>query len=163
VKDLIEKLIQCLREETAHYRNISVLAGQQKEILVSGKVEVLPNNVRLEEKEVFALGPLVAQRNQLLKDMAKSMGVGTLTLTEAIQRAPIEIVEELKKAVMDLVQAARSLEDINQGNERLLKNALSYVDFTLKLVADGGKRKAFFPSATIVNEERKSSFVDKVV
>jgi hypothetical protein len=162
MKDLIDQLIKCLLQETEHYRTIAILAEQQTELLMAGKVEVLPNNVRLEEKEVFALGPLIAQRNQLLKDIAIANGLKSITLTEAIQKTPIEIVEEFKKTVIDLVRAAKKLEDINRGNEKLLNNALSYVEFTLRLIADGGKRKSFFPSVTAA-EEKKSSFVNRIV
>jgi hypothetical protein len=162
MREWYTQLIECLKKETAHYRNISVLARQQKDLLVAGDVDVLPANVRLEEKEVFALGPLIARRNDLLKEIAASLGLKNINLAEAVQKAPVEVVEEFKAAVMDLVQSARGLEDINRGNEKLLKNALSYVDFTLKVIADGGKKKTFY-SASSGAEEKKSTFVNRVV
>ncbi len=162
MRELYIQLIDCLRTEAGHYRNISVLAGQQKELLVAGDVDVLPANVRLEEKEVFALGPIIARRNDLLKGIAASLGLKSVSLSEAVQKAPVEMVEEFKKAVMELVQTARSLEAINRGNEKLLKNALSYVDFTLNVIADGGKRKTSYSSSSGA-EEKKSTFVNRVV
>ena len=159
--DLIFLMVECLKRETDCYIRLAGISTDQKELLIEGSVELLPENVRAEEKVVFALGPIIAERNALLSKMAKVLGLKTIDLTEAVRKAPLEAVEELKKAVMDLVRSAKRLEEINRGNEKLLNNALSYVDFTLKLVAGGGKRKSFSPSLT--KEEKKSSFVNKIV
>ncbi len=159
--DLFQSLIHCLSEEAARYRALKVFAEQQKELLVAGNTDVLPDNVRLEEKEVFALGPIIARRNECLNRLAKGFGLKTLNLTEALQRAPMEIIEELKKATIELVRSAKGLEETNQGNEKLLQNALAYVNFSLKVIASGGKKQAFAP--TVKTEENKPSFVNRVV
>lgn len=159
--ELIKSLIECLKQETERYRNLALLAERQKELLIVGDMDLLKENVRLEEKEVFALGPLIAQRNESLKKLAKLHKVPFLSLADALQKSPVEVIEEFKKAVIELVQAARKLDGINQGNEKLLNNALSYVNFTLKAIAKGGKKKVFSPSSTM--GEQKSSFVNRVV
>jgi flagellar biosynthesis/type III secretory pathway chaperone len=161
MNELIRSLIECMKKETAHYRKLVVLAEQQKDLLVAGKVDSLTENIRLEEKEVFALNPLIAERKELLAQMAKLHQLKAMGLDEAVKRCPIEEIEDLKKAVMELVQSARHLEEMNQGNEKLLNNALSYADFTLKLIANGGKKKNVSPLLT--TEEKKSSFVDRVI
>jgi flagellar biosynthesis/type III secretory pathway chaperone len=161
MNELIQLLIECLKEEAGHYRKLMQLAEQQKELLIDGKTDVLPENVRLEEKEVFALGPLIARRNELLTQMGKLHQLKTLSLTDALQRVPVEFIEEFKKAVIELVQTAKRLEEANQRNEKLLQNALSYVNFTLKIIANGGKKQAFSPSATL--EEKKSSYINRIV
>ncbi|SRR5260221_13749256 len=161
MNELIQSLIECLKEEAARYRKLTELAEQQKELLVAGKTDVLPENVRLEEKEVFALGPLIARRNELLTQMGKAYHLKSLSLTDALQKAPVECIEDFKKAVIELVQSAKRLEETNQGNEKLLQNALSYVNFTLKIIANGGKKQAFSPSITM--EEKNSSIVDRTV
>jgi len=161
MKEIILELIDCLRQETARYRNLAQLAGQQKDILVAGRVETLPAHVRLEEKEVFALGPLIAKRNELLGKMAKSLGLKNLSLTEALKRSPVEFIEDFKKAVIELIRSAKQLEQANKTNEKLLDNALSYVQFTLKIIANGGKKRTSYPSVKV--EENKSTFVNRVV
>ena len=161
MNDLIQLLVQCLKDEAAHYRKLTVLADGQKDLLMAGKTDQLPENVRLEEKEVFALNPLIGKRNDLLAQMAKGYRIKTLSLAEAIKRAPVELVEELKSAVIELVQSAKRLEETNQTNEKLLKNALSYVNFTLKIIANGGKKKAFSPSVTL--EEKTPSIINRIV
>lgn len=159
--ELIQSFIDCLKQETECYRKLAILAERQKELLIVGDMELLKENVRLEEKVVFALGPLTAQRNQFLKQLAKLHKVPSLSLSEALQKSPVEVIEEFKKAVIDLVRSARALDEINKGNEKLLNNALSYVNFTMKIIANGGKKNAFSPSLT--PGEKMSSFVNRVV
>ena len=159
--EFFQSLITCLNEEAGRYRHLKTLAEKQKELLVEGKTDVLPENVRLEEKEVFALGPIIAQRNEWLGKLAKGYGLKTLSLNEALKRAPVEIIEELKKSMIELIQSAKALEETNQSNEKLLQNALAYVNFTLKVIANGGKKQAFAPS--VKTEESSSSFVNRIV
>jgi len=161
VIELLNNLLEVLREETTRYRNLKLLAEQQRELLVAGRVESLQDNVRLEEKEVFVLGPLVAKRNELLGKLAKTHRVASIDLKEVLKRAPVEIVEDLKKAVVDLGRSARDLENVNKGNEKLLNNAMSYVNFSLKVITSGGKKQAFRPSAS--TEGKGPSLVDRVV
>lgn len=161
MNELFQTLIDCLKTETQHYKNLFNLAESQRELLMAGKVEALPENVRLEEKEVFALGPLSGRRNDVLKKLAQFYRLQKISLTELIAKCPIEIVEELKKAVVELTQAAKKLEEFNQRNEKLLNNALSYVNFTLKILADGGKKKSFYPGRDVNTTKR--SFVNRMV
>ncbi len=163
MKDLIRSLIECLKKETEHYRKLGVLAIQQKELLVSSKVDSWKDNFRLEEKEVFALNPLIGERNELLAKIAKANGMKTIDLEGVLKKCPIEEVEDFKTSVIELIGAAKSMEETNKGNEKLLNNALSYVNFTLKIIKTGGKKKSFSPSLKLTSEENRPSFVNRVV
>lgn len=162
MNELILSLIDTLRREAEHYRKLAVLADHQRELLVAGKMESLPENLRQAEKEVFALGPLSAGRTELLSKIAQAHQLKKMSLSEAVQRCPVEQVEEFKATVMELVRSAKKLEEINQTNEKLLGNALSYVNFTLRLIRNGGKIKKTSP-AFRTQEETKPSFVNRVV
>jgi hypothetical protein len=161
--EFIRSLIECLKKEAERYRKLEVLAAQQKDVLVAGNLDAIRENIRLEEKEVFALNPLVAERNELLSKIAKTHDVKMIDLEGVLKKCPIDQVEDFKKAVIELVRGAKRLEGINKGNEKLLKNALSYVDFTLKIINDGGKKKSFYPSLTPKTEENSPSLVNRVV
>jgi hypothetical protein len=161
--ELIRSLIECLKKETERYRKLEVLAIQQKDLLIAGKMEALNENIRLEEKEVFALNPIVGERNELLGKIAKLNDMKIMDLEGVLKKCRLDQIEDFKKAVIELVQGAKRLEEINKGNEKLLKNALSYVDFTLKIINNGGKKKTFYPSLVPAPEENKASLVDRVV
>lgn len=161
MNELVLLLIESLNQETGCYRRLAVLADQQRGLLVEGKAEALPENLRLEEKEVFALGPLVAERNDLLGKMAKLQQLKKMDLSDALKKCPPEQAESLRKAVAELAGSAKKLEEINQINEKLLGNALSEVNFTLRLIRSGGKAKTLAAPPTA--EEKKSSFVNRVI
>ncbi len=159
----MRSLISCLKKETEHYRNLAILAAQQKDLLVAGKADSWKENFRLEEKEVFALNPLVGERNELLSKIAKANGLKTIDLEGVLEKCPIEAVEDFKTAVIELIQAAKHTEEINKGNGKLLKNALSNVNFTLKIIKNGGKKRSFSPALKLTSEENRPSFVNRVV
>ncbi|SRR5579871_1999876 len=161
MNDLVLSLIENLNQEAGHYRRLAVLADQQRELLVAGNIEALPENLRLEEKEVFALGPLVAERNDLLSKMAKLNQLQKMGLSDALEKCPPERSGDLRKAVAELVGAARKLEEINRVNEKLLGNALSEVNFTLRLIRSGGKARTL--AAPTTAEEKRPSFVNRVI
>jgi hypothetical protein len=137
--DLFQELADRMNAEAGCYRQLVVLAGRQKELLVAAQIQELPVNVRLEEKQVFILGPLVARRNELLKQIAQSLGMKSMSLSQAMEKAPNEVAKQFNESVLALVESAKRLEAVNQGNDKLLKNALSYVQFTLKAISAGGR------------------------
>ena len=160
MNELFLSLIECLKEETACYRRLSLLAEAQKQLLIERKMETLPENARLQEKQVFALTPIIGRRNELLAKMAKLNGVKAMGLTDVLNKAPLDVVEEFKKTFLELVQSGKKLGEANQNSEKLLNNALSFTDFTLNVIRDGGKQKAFMP--LVAKEENRSSFVNRI-
>ncbi len=151
-----------MNEEAECYRQLVVLAGRQKELLVAAQIQELPVNVRLEEKQVFILGPLVSRRNELLQEIAKSLGMKTMSLSQAVEKAPEDVAKRFRESVLALVDSAKRLESVNQGNDKLLKNALSYVNFTLKAISAGG-RPAVAARMDKGIEKPASSFLNRKV
>ncbi len=141
VSDPFAELIEVLHREAARYRELAKLAGEQKEVLISGKLESLPGNVKRQEKEMFALGPLGDERMKALKTAALALRISKPTLQEVTDRCPVESREALKSAVREVVEAARALDAGNKGNAKLLENAVSYVNFTLEALQGKGAGK----------------------
>ncbi|HJT24060.1 MAG TPA: hypothetical protein VJ873_05755, partial [bacterium] len=97
----------------------------------------------------------------LLEKMAKLNHRKTMGLGEALENCPQELSENLRKAVGELAGSAKKLEEINRINEKLLGNALSEVNFTLRLIRSGGKAKTLAAPPTV--EEKKPAFVNRVI
>jgi len=150
-----------MKEEAACYRRLALLARDQKELLVAGSVNVLPGNTRLQEKQVFALTPIIGRREEALAKLAKLYRVKKIDLNEAVKKAPAEIADEFKKILADLVQAAKELSSVNDLSEKLLDNAVKFTKFTLKVVRESGKKKTL--SLVGAPEDKRSSFVNRVV
>lgn len=147
--DHFERLETILREEADRYRRLAVIGNEQKDLLVAGDMGKLPENVRAAEREVFALGPLGTARNETIAALGRVLGMTDSTLTSIAEKAPEQRRDSLRAAVAEVVSAAKSLDAVNQGNEKLLENAVQYVQFTLSALSGGAKTKdTYTPSAT---------------
>jgi flagellar biosynthesis/type III secretory pathway chaperone len=161
VNDLFFSLIECLKEEAAVCHRLIVLIEAQKELLIAGKTEALPDNARAQEKQLFVLTPIAGTRNELLAKIAKTSRVKSMTLLDVVKSAPGEIAQDLQKAMDELNLVAKKMEQANQVNEKLLRNALSFADFTLKVIRDGGRQRSF--ASPVAKDGQKSSFMNRVV
>jgi flagellar biosynthesis/type III secretory pathway chaperone len=141
VTDPFTTLADVLRQEASRYRELGKLAKEQKEILVTGRMEDLPVNVKKQEKEMFALGPLSDERRKALEAAALSLRITKPTLKEVAERCPAEQAEGLRESLKEVVEAARTLDMSNKGNTKLLENAVSYVNFTLEALQGKGMAK----------------------
>jgi hypothetical protein len=159
--ELYQRLVDELKKEKACYMRLLSLTSEQKKFLISGDLDKVAENLKKQEKEVFALSPLSGERNDLLAAFGKAHRLSKATLAQVLQKAPLEIVEELKTAVIELVHSARELEAVNQGNEKLAHNALSLADITLKALRGRGRDKASFPAGK--KAEAGPSIVNRVV
>lgn len=131
-----QELMEGLKKETARYRRLVELGEVQRTLLVAGDMAKLPENVRMIEKEVFALGPLSAERAKWIEKLA---GSKKATLDTVVKKAPEAVRDELKDCIREVVEAAKKLDEVNRGNEKLIENAVDYVKFTLNALKDGGK------------------------
>src|SRR5208283_4305839 len=93
--ELYQKLVDELKKEKACYARLSSLTLEQKQSLISGDLEKVAENLKKQEKEVFALSPLLGERNDLLAALGKAHRLSKATLAQILEKAPLEIVEEL--------------------------------------------------------------------
>lgn len=161
MNELFFLLIESMKEEAVCYRRLALLARDQKELLIVGNVDALKENTRLQEKQVFALTPIIGRREDALSKMAKMFGVKKMDLNEAVKKAPVEAVENFKQGLTDLIDSAKELASVNDVSGKLLDNAIAFTNFTMKAIREGGKKKSF--SMAVATEDNKSSFVNRVV
>jgi hypothetical protein len=161
VNELFFLLIESMKEETVCYRRLALLARDQKDLLMAGNTNAMPENTRLQEKQVFALSPIFGRREEMLQKLAKMMRLKKLNLIDAAKKVPSEIADEFKKVFSELVQSAKELASVNDVSGKLLQNAVKFTKFTLKAIREGGQKKSFSMAATA--EDKKSSFVNRCV
>ncbi len=163
---IFNEIMADLRKEAGHYQRLRELGEEQKTVLVAGDLQKLPEIVRASEKEVFALGPLHASRAQRLAILGRQMGIQEPTLDTIAERAPLEVRDDFAGAIREVVQAAKNLDDVNRGNEKLLENAVNYVNFTLNALSEGGKPKSTYTPASLkpaVPAQQAASMLNRVV
>ena len=161
MNELFFLLIESMKEETVCYRRLALLARDQKELLLVGNTNAMPENTRLQEKQVFALSPIIGRREDALKNLAKMMRLKKLDLIDAAKKVPVELGGEFKKVFTELVQSAKELASVNDVSGKLLENAVKFTKFTLKAIREGGPKKSF--SMAAAEEDKKSSFVNRCV
>ena len=161
VKELFFLLIESIKEETVCYRRLAFLARDQKELLITGGVNGLAENTRLQEKQVFALTPIRGRKEEVLAKLAKEFGMKKMDVSDAVKKAPAEISDECKNVVSDLIQAAKELAAVTTISGKLLDNAIKFSQFTLTAIREGGKKKSF--SMSVATEAQRPSFVNRVV
>ncbi len=149
-------LIESMKEETVCCRRLTLLVSDQKELLIAGDVNALPENTRLQEKQVFVLTPILGNRKEMLGKLAKILGVRKIDLAGAAKKTPVEVAEEFKNAFEELLKSAKELALVNMVSEKLLDNAAKFTKFTLKTIREGGKKKSFSMSAA---GENKATFL----
>jgi hypothetical protein len=158
------RLFMILNEEREHYELLCLLAEEQKKILIAGQVEKLTANVQLQEKEIFKITPLAQERKEILDRIAKQLKKSNFALENCMTDEWEESSSQLKEAIRMLVQQVRRLEVLNRGNEKLLKNALGYVQFTLKVLnATSSKDPVQLKEALPAFSKPSSKFVNQVV
>ncbi len=161
MNELFLLLIESMKEETVCYRRLALLARDQKELLTVGNTNAMPENTRLQEKQVFALSPIIGRREEALQKLAKIMRLKKMDLIDAAKKVPAEMADEFKKVFAELIQSAKELAAVNDVSGKLLENAVKFTKFTLKAIRDGGKKKSFSMAATV--EDKKPSFVNRCV
>jgi hypothetical protein len=161
VNELFFLLIESMKEEVVCYRRLALLARDQKELLIAGNIISLPENIRLQEKQVFILTPVLGHRKEILIKLAKMVGMKKMDLIGAAKKAPVEASDDFNKAFAELVQSAKELASVNDVSAKLLDNAIKFSKFTLKTIREGGKKKSF--SMSVAGENKQPSFVNRVV
>lgn len=137
-----------LRKEAELYRSLKPLVEEQKKFLLSGKVELLPENVRKQEKILFSLQPIVEKRRAW---MAQEEDFRNSLKTDA----------ELQEAFREVQEAAKALDRLQRENEKLLENAKEYVEFTLRTLA--GEKEKPVGTKEKKPEVSRPAFLDRVV
>ncbi len=161
MNELFFLLIESMKEEAVCYRRLALLARDQKELLIVGNVDALKENTRLQEKQVFALTPIIGNREDLLSKLAKTFGVKKMNLNEAAKRVTADAADNFKQALAELLLSAKDLALVNDVSGKLLDNAVAFTNFTLKAIREGGKKKSF--SMAVTAEDNKPSYVNRVV
>jgi flagellar biosynthesis/type III secretory pathway chaperone len=139
-----DNLIKVLEYEHKLFGQLLEIADKKTGVVVKGEIETLQELVGKEQKLVNELGKLSEARDKIVGQISKGLGKKPeeLILTDLAAVLPAEqanrfsAIRDKLKAVVDKLQSKNDL------NQRLLKNALDYVDFTLNLLTQPGPQSA---------------------
>jgi flagellar biosynthesis/type III secretory pathway chaperone len=123
----------------------STLVDQQKS-LVSGDVEQVSGEVKRQIEIVGEIGRLEERRKATLQSIAPT-GEDGIDLERIIGDASEEQAVRIRGIVDRLKEALESLGTVNKCNGMLIRQSMSYIDKTMKMIAGGGS-----PTETYTSE-----------
>lgn len=132
----IDNLNKVLDYEDRLYRKLLEIADEKTGTVVKGDLEGLQTLVGREKKLVEELGKLKDVREQILEQIAVSVQKtpAELTLDHIISLLPPEKTQKLTRLKNSLKETVSQLTVKNELNQKLIQNALDYVDFSLNLL-----------------------------
>lgn len=130
-------LLDILSEECRLYSDLYDISRKKSELILNGNIEGLTAILSYEQQFILELGQLETQREALIENYARIKGIKpkNATLEQIIVAIDSEAKTRLEDVTVRLRQIISAQKDINDLNERLIKNNLEFIDFSIKLLA----------------------------
>ena len=156
-------LIQCLESLLTEHEALLNLAEQKKKILVHGPMNILSSLVTKEMQRVNRIKNLENERQQILGESLKTMGVQDtdlsmrewiLLLKDVVERQTFtQLREQLRNRLVALKQ-------INELNQKLIQQSLDYVNYSMDLYLGTRKKEYFYQKPVNALNLKRSRFID---
>jgi len=138
VASLVEELVSVLCEEEQLYIALLDCAERKTQILIDANIPELEKLTAEEQEKGDALLALGNKQVQLLNDIKTVLGKGDekLTVTTLIGylSSQPQVQEKLSTARDNLMNAATKVQNLNQQNEILLRQAIELAEFDIILL-----------------------------
>lgn len=151
-----------MQEQLEAYRTLLHIGDKKTDVLVKGDIKALNEITEQEQNLILKLGKLEDERFELVKEIAKFHNkdaseikanfIKTI-LNQREAKTFTDIFDDLKTVLLEI-------EEQNSRNEKLIKNALDYINFSIKLLTDTGASKANY-GADGANTQKAVHFIDK--
>lgn len=134
---LVDELISVLTEEEKLYSNLLECAEKKTQILINADISALEQLTAVEQETSDKLLALGNKQVQLLNDIATVLGKAdeqlTVTILIKYLSSQTEVKERLSTARNNLLDTATKVQQKNQQNEILLKQAIELAEFDITL------------------------------
>lgn len=159
---LIENLIKTLQYEWRVYNSLLKLAEKKTEYLVSNDTSLLSGITEEESKLAEQSKQLARVREQYAVNLNEALGLSTGTsLEEAERHLPGPQAAQLADVRRKLKETVMKLMLRNGINQKLIENALEYINFNLELMASPAPQTSVYgKSGTEVSAGGKRSMLD---
>lgn len=158
----VSNLINVMKEQLEAYKELSKLAEEKTDVLVKGNIKLLEEITDIEQNMILKLGKLEEERFHLVNQIAKIYDknvsqVKAEFLIEILDRAEAKTFSAMNEEFKAILP---KIDEKNRRNEELIKNALEYINFSIKLLTDVGETKANY-GADGTNTQKSFHFIDK--
>ena len=156
----MEEMIEILKKQYEIYQEILKISEKKTDIVVKDKVDELKELVDSEEELIGKFIVLEKRRLSIVKEFGKSKGItGVLKITELCEYFP-ENKEELMKRREDILSITKKINEKNKLNEKLIKNSLDYINFSVGLITGTGSEPLTYGKYGEANKNEAKKFLD---
>lgn len=156
----MERMIEILKKQYEIYQEILKISENKTDIIVKDKIDELKEMVSREEELVKSFIPLEKERLSIVKEFGKSKGInGIPKIPEICEYFPDNKDElmNLRKSILDIT---KKISDRNEQNEKLIKNSLDYINFSVGLITGTGTNAITYGKYGEANKKEARKFLD---
>jgi len=133
---LAQILIETINAETAAYSEVLKVAEGKTRLIIDSKSDELEELVKTEQAYSQKLEKLDARRSAAAERLAQQFkaepkGI-TVSKLVSLLRSPLS--ETLNASAKSLMATVAKLKDVNALNQKLIKNSLEYIEFSLNIM-----------------------------
>lgn len=163
IKDVENKMISVLSSELELYQELLKLSQKKTDILVKGDVKLLDEITKIEQDMIMRMGKLEAKRGNIIKKIAETYkkDIKQINMSFLKQIMTQENIKKLENLQEDMKYTLKQIDEKNRDNERLIKQALEYIDFSVDLLKDVGQTKSNYNPDGKDSKNRAFHFIDK--
>jgi flagellar biosynthesis/type III secretory pathway chaperone len=136
MRQSLTDLCELLLQQKKAIENMLELSKEERQIIVKGESDKLESVIRLELRELSALGAVEKKRMELHKVIAQELGLNESELTVSLiaERAESDEREVIRKIQKELTGLIAEHTTLNMENRELIKAHVEYSETMLELM-----------------------------
>lgn len=160
--DLVNKLIETMQKEYEAYQDILKIAKNKTEVVVEGKINELKSLTNAEQVLVLQLGKLEGTRESIVEEIAKLLGENPdeLTISGLLKHVTGRFAAGLQEYQKKMTDVVKELRNVNSLNQRLIQDALEYINFSVNLFSNLRGEANVYGSDGKPAKSKKKNFFD---
>ncbi len=162
VKTLTKQLADVLNRENEIYKTIYEISNNKTDLIVGGKVNEIENITKIEQSLIIKISKLEDEREKIICKLCDLFGEKSneLTISTLIGKIEKDDADELKVCQDKIVGTINNLKKTNDLNEKLIKNSLEYIDFSINMMTSIDTVNNSYGSSGFSGETKKRNFFD---
>ena len=154
----IEQLVIAIEKECEIYEQYFKLAEEKKEIIIKGEVKKLDYITQKEEKLMNTMQKIDQIRNTIVGNILYEIKVESVEniseLCKYLDKDTKDKILNRKKRLEDLLL---KIKNINELNEKLIKQSLEYIDFNVNILLSSESAGSTYGQEANENDLNKKS------
>ena len=138
MRQTLSELCDLLNEQKSVLETMLDLGRQERNIIVSGKAELLEDIVRREFRELSKLGAIEKKRLKLHADISAQLGLPekNITVSAIAERADPDERDALVKLQTELRALVDEHSEVNKENRELINAHMEYSEMVMNMMVD---------------------------